>query len=414
MPDFLVSVLSILQVAVIFLVMISILVAAHEYGHYLFARIFKMGVEEFAIGFGKQLKILGRKSYEVDLPADQAGLLVEHAGGQRPDGSLYLRETTDFSIRLWPLGGFVRIKGMIPQDDGSETKIPGGFYSKPPWQRWLVLFAGPLFSVIAGILVLVPVYTIWGIEKPVNRPVLGGIVRDSGADKAGLKAGDRVVSIDGETIETFGEMTQIVYASKGQPLQFVIDRNGQNITTEVTPKVAVGPTMDRNLDPIPGERERAVIGVTFQIEKKPQAFGPALQEASLVPVKAVVGIARLFIAPKHFEESVGGPGTIVSAVNAATKRGVEYVLWLSAMLSISVGIMNLLPVPPLDGGQMIMAFAEMLRGGKRLSIRVQSAVTTAGMALVFLLIAAVLFVDVKRFTPKPAEPAASPPIELKR
>src|SRR5207302_10904574 len=115
--------------------------AAHEYGHYLFARIFGMGVEEFAIGMGKKLLVWRRKTYPVG-NVEPSG---EEAITQPPQAT----ETTEFTIRAWPVGGFVRIKGMVPEEDGSEIRIPGGFYSKAPWKRLIVLFAGPLFSVLA-------------------------------------------------------------------------------------------------------------------------------------------------------------------------------------------------------------------------------------------------------------------------
>ena len=120
---------------VVFLFMISALVAAQELGHYLFARLFGMGVEEFAIGYGKKpLFTWLRKPYKVR----------GHSGEDLGES-----ETTDFTVRPWPLGGFVKIKGMMPEEDGSEINVRGGFYNKPPWQRFVVLLAGPAFSVVS-------------------------------------------------------------------------------------------------------------------------------------------------------------------------------------------------------------------------------------------------------------------------
>jgi regulator of sigma E protease len=401
-------------VLVVFLVMMSLLVAAHELGHYLFAGYFGMGVEEFAIGFGKKrLVTYARKQYQlpigpgedptIEVVSEGYGLeggtqTVQRTQVDTPNGPV-IQETTDFTFRPFPLGGFVRIKGMLPQEDGSETRIPGGFYSKPPWQRLVVLFAGPLFSVIFGVLLLVPVYTISGIDQPLNEPVLGGLAKGEPADRAGLKPNDRIVSIDGKRIETFYGLTQTIHASAGKSLTLQVDRNGQPLTLTVTPVSGQVSVSDPDLQPT-GERKQAgKIGVIPKSIKKPMAVGPAFREALTMPVKAVQSVARLFLKPQTFEDNVGGPATIVATTSAMSTRGVEYVIFLSAMLSISLGIFNLVPVPPLDGGQMVIAFAEMLRRGKRLSMRVQSAVAGVGFALVVGLMIAVIVVDIRRFSP---------------
>src|SRR5207237_324639 len=145
---------------VAFLAMICVLVGAHEYGHFLFARLFKMEIEEFAIGFGK------------------------------PKMSWMKRKGTEFTFRPVPLGGFVRIKGMQPEEDGSEIHVPNGFYSKPAWQRFAVLFAGPAFSILFGVVLLFGLFTIVGPRKVVDTPVIDNISADGPAAKAGMQPGD--------------------------------------------------------------------------------------------------------------------------------------------------------------------------------------------------------------------------------
>src|SRR5579862_2526543 len=232
---------SYLLTAVVFLVMISVLVAAHEYGHYLLARFFNMGVEEFAIGMGKKVKVWRRKTYE--LPVSQSYVhdlgVVSHGaaleGGDHPAQSELvetghgpaLRETTEFTVRMLPVGGFVRIKGMVPQDDGSEVNIPGGFYSKPPWQRLVVLIAGPAASVVSGLLVLICALMIQGVEKPINRPVISEISPDTVASTAGLKDNDRIVAIDDKPITTFYDLVKAINSHGGQKLKLTYVRGVQ-------------------------------------------------------------------------------------------------------------------------------------------------------------------------------------------
>ena len=422
------SFLNILWVAFVFVTMISVLVAAHELGHYLFARWFGMGVEEFAIGFGKNpLVIWKRKFYTVPLlPGQDPGIETRDAntsdGLSRLEGraqadrievvndgaSPHLRERTDFTVRPWPLGGFVRIKGMLPEDDGSETKIAGGFYSKPPWQRFLVLFAGPLFSVIAGIAILVPLYMFHGVKRQALDPVIAAVTPGKPAEKANIRAGDRIVSIDGQKIATFQDMMRKVQGSGGKSLAFVLDRKGEQVATSVVPYLGEGGKLvDSKFKQPDGSEKVYMIGASANDGFTRLNFPDATKEALDTPVKAATGLLSVFIKPSTFKENVGGPGTMFAATKQAVELGVPSVLWLSAMLSISVGIFNLLPAPPLDGGQMAIALAEMFRGGRRLSMRVQMALGTAGFVFVCCLILSALTVDVMRFAFNTKEPPAA-------
>ncbi len=262
-------------VGIVFLLMISILVAAHELGHYLFARMFNMGVEEFAIGFGKRpLVTWMRRTYRVDPPDPSvetpSGESAATPDAQHPAPNAPTTETTDFTIRAWPLGGFVRIKGMLPEDDGSEVKIPGGFYSKPPWQRFLVLLAGPLFSVAAGVLMLIPIFMLAGIMRPSNEPVIGQVTKDSPAETAGLRQGDRIVSIAGKPVRTFFDFHSVVRDSGGKKLSLELERDGAPLRVEVVPlqrKEATG-VYGPNLEPTPDERRQAFVGVMVPCSRK--------------------------------------------------------------------------------------------------------------------------------------------------
>ncbi|HEY0867649.1 MAG TPA: M50 family metallopeptidase [Fimbriimonas sp.] len=414
-------VLEYLWIAIVFVTMISILVAAHELGHYLFARLFNMGCEEFAIGFGKPtLATWMRRRYKIPLKPGQDPMISQVSegsaleGGDKPverrlvDDGTAIEEVTDFTVRPWPIGGFVRIKGMMPEEDQSETRIPGGFYSKPPWQRLIVLFAGPMFSVLAGILVLVPLYIYKGIDKPVDRPVLGELAKEGPAVRAGLQKGDRILTIQGQPISTFYEVLSIVRESPEVPLRFEYDRQGERRTTVVTPVKDPHPTMiiGPGLVPTPDTKIQAKIGAGWQVETVQLPFRVAVGEAFQQPVMAVKSLVAVFAKPARFETQMGGPATMVAATGALAKQGVDKVLWLAAMLSISIGIMNLLPVPPLDGGQMVVAFAEMLRGGRRLSIKSQSLANVVGGLFVIALMLGAVSVDIKRFIEAPGKEAA--------
>lgn len=406
------------------LFMLVILVAAHELGHYAFARLFGMGAEEFSIGmFGrKPLLILGKRRYIIPLKPDEDPELRGEAsplegGGaiepaelvDTPDGR-YLKETTVFTIRPWPLGGFVRIKGMMPQEDGGEVKIPGGFFSKSPLKRWIVLAAGPAFSVLAGIFLLIPYLMFYGKPDPSPKPVFGAMLTDGAAYKAGLGAGDRVLSIDGKPVNTWFEMTAAVRDTNEKPLKLVVQRDGKQLDFIVKGKLEEKPSDVLGLDGKPQTykdkdgtvktvtRRQTKLGAINSSEPKPVGFGEAVQLATLMPINGALNLIALVAHPKEIEQNVGGPGTMVNMTAKSLREGFWPVVEKAAEISISLGIFNLLPIPPLDGGQMWIAFVEMLRRGRRLSMQTQARVLNVGFAMVLVLVLGVLTVDVRRFT----------------
>ncbi len=365
-----------LLVILAFVFMLSVLVAAHEGGHYLAARLCGMGVEEFAVGMGKKIWTLGRRKHTVD----------------------GVEQETEFTLRAVPIGGFVRPNGMEPQEDGSEMNVPGGFYRKGPFARLVVLGAGPLFSVLAGVALIIGIYVTHGAERFSNEPVLGRISQGDPADLAGLKPGDRIVKISGKPVSSFYEFLQTVQANPGKTLPVEFSREGKIATANLKPIEGQVGVWTPKLD-LTGEMKRAgKIGAMPDVSRQKLAFGEAVSEGFRAPVIAVTNLVGLLKKPQNLADSVGGPGTMMKMTNDALRsRFVDFIA-LAATLSISFGIFNLLPVPPLDGGQMVVAFAELLRGGKRLSFKVQSAVAMVGLAFVGLLMISVIAVDVMRLS----------------
>jgi len=316
---------------------------------------------------------------------------------------------TVYTIRPWPLGGFVRIKGMMPEEDGSETRVHRGFYSRPAWQRFIVLLAGPVFSLAFGVILLAGTFMAWGVVKPLNEPVLGPVVKGEPAAAAGLLPGDRILTVGGVPVATFYDLVKEVRDNKGTPVEVVYERQGAQQSVTLTPKVGEAPTPVRGPDlEFTGEtRIQARLGVLYDTHRVPLSFQESMGEALMTPVRVGGGLVSMFARPAEIKDNVGGPGTIVAITNEAAREGLETVLRLSALLSISLGFMNLLPIPPFDGGQMMIALAEMLRRNKRLPFKLQNAVMGVGFALVVLMMVSILWVDVERLFLKKA-----PQIEL--
>lgn len=390
--------LNVLQVAVVFLLMITILVAAHELGHYLFARLFRMGIHEFALGFGRpKLFTWHRKRTILD------------------DGS---EMETEFNVRAWPLGGFVRIRGMEPQEDGSERTVANGFYSRPAWQRFIVLLAGPVFSVVAGLLVLTPLFWANGIPTGEMSSKIASVQAGSVAERGGLRGGDVIRSLDGTQIQNGTEARAFVAANSGRPIRVEVSRAGAVVATQVTPKLeeTPSPVVAPDGKPTGETRRQPRLGILFEPYREPASLPQAAGESVRVTSAAAKGIVDIFTKPREAKENVGGVVRIVGVTNEAVGSGTESTLFLAAMLSISIGFFNLLPVPPLDGGQMLIAILEMLRGGRRVSLKFQSALVSVGSILLLTLFVGVLILDVSRVIrsrnarpePAPSSPANVP------
>lgn len=398
--------LHILQVGIVFLLMITVLVAAHELGHYLFARLFRMGIHEFAIGFGRPKLWTWRRSHE-----------------RMEDGTI---QETEFNFRAWPLGGFVRIRGMEPMEDGSERQIPNGFYSRPAWQRFIVLLAGPVFSVASGLLVLTVIYWSQGAPKmlspgvPDVTPQVERVEPGYAAANAGVLPEDTVTAVDGTSVASALDVKRLLREhvrdqGADRPLQISVDRAGKPLTFALVPRIGdkPEPILDERGQPTGQTALPARIGVVFRQKRVPVALQDAVARSVEVTGVAGKSLVAVFTRPKEAKENVGGVVSMVGATDAVVSEGIEQTLGLAAMLSISIGFFNLLPVPPLDGGQMLLAVAEMVRGGRRPSLKFQNALVSIGSVMLLTLFVGVLILDVSRVVEsrkksKPTTPIAAP------
>lgn len=342
-----------------FLLTIGILVVAHEFGHFIVAKWCGMRVEEFAVGFGPKWIVLAK------------------------------RGETEYTIRPLPLGGFVRIAGMESHD---ENPAPGTFFSKPIWQRNAVVLAGPFMSLLLGYVIFSIMGMTVGLEigKPLNR--VAQVIPGSEAERMGLKSGDIIVEINKEPIRDGEHMMKVIHSSPGKKLFVRVKRDGQLMLLSGTPK-------EYEVEEVKDGQKR--------VKKEGRlGFYPSFETKRLSPWESLVAGTRITInliraIPEHLltekvKDSVGGPVAIVQMTHTAAKEGFHRVLSFMAALSISLGIFNLLPIPILDGGHLMLYFVEWLRGGRRLTAKQQMAVQMVGLAILLSILVLVTANDITR------------------
>ena len=346
---------------IVFLLMFTVLVAVHELGHYLVARKFNMGVSEFSIGMGRPiLKTWMRRPYTTD------------SGEERE---------TEFNIRAFPLGGFVKIVGMEPEEDGSESKEPDGFYKKSPWKRIAVLLAGPIFSLAFGWVVLVGVSLSAGTIKSNN--VILEVIKDEPAAKAGILPGDRILAINGHPIHDGKDGVTYIKSSNGNALTFTITRGKDTKDYVVKPSLSPEerPILDDDGLPTGEKKRQHQIGIQFGYDHIPLGIVGSMVDAANFPVMQVRAMVNKITRPRVIIENTTGAVGMVAITNQAVQDGFISVFQLTGMISISLGIFNLFPIVPLDGGQIAFAMVEILRRGKKVSPVTQTRFIIAGVLL---------------------------------
>ncbi|MFP4016134.1 MAG: RIP metalloprotease RseP [Halanaerobiales bacterium] len=349
--------------AISFIVVLGILVFIHEFGHYLTAKLVGIRVEEFALGFGP--KLISTKKGE-----------------------------TVYSIRGIPLGGFCKMTGeTLPDENMSEeekaiyyeTKEEGRtFDQKSPWQRFLVIFNGPLMNFVLAMLISSLILFIYGLPiEGVNSNVMGDIVPGTPAAEAGLRVGDKVLEINGQEVEDWDDLVTAIKESDGSKLNFVVMRNGQKITLEITP--------------IEDMDSQPYIGIVGETINRDVGLFEALKLGFISTFNYIKNFVTAIISmiSGDIPGDVAGPVMIASMVGQAAHIGIKSLLNLTFILSVNLGLLNLLPVPALDGGHIFFIIIEIIRG-KPLNPEKQNLINLIGLSLLMILMLFVIFVDLRR------------------
>jgi regulator of sigma E protease len=298
------------------IVLFGVLITVHELGHFLAAKGTGMLVTEFSIGFGPKL--------------------IQKKVGE-----------TLYSLRLCPLGGYNRIAGMEP----GEAVTPRGFNGRPLWARMLVILAGPFMNFLLPFLLFFGIFAVSGLTLPVNKPVVGSLMEGYPGAAAGLQAGDRLVSINGRKLEKWNDINSLVQENGPKPGKVVIRRDGREMTLTLQPR-------------FDGESKRFLIGVRPPLEHRQLSLWESLKTAGLAVGKTTVAMVdglRKMITGKVRADIAGPIGVAHMAGDVAAQGAVPYLEFM-AFLSLNLAVLNLVPIPALDGGQFLVLVVEGLLG----------------------------------------------------
>jgi len=341
------------------LLVLSFLIFFHELGHFIVAKFFGVAVEVFSIGFGK--KILRKKM-----------------------------GNTEYCLSMIPLGGYVQMKG---QDDTDPTKISldaDSYNTKRPWQRIIILFAGPFANFLLAFFLYIAIGNM-GVTKLL--PTIGAISKDSPALMSGLQKGDKILSINDTPIKTWDELSNKIKNSQGI-LLLDIERQHQKQQIKIMPKIhryknIFGESLQKKMVGI------APIGAVTVLKLScPQSINYAVgatKQATMMIVKSLQKLIEGVIPAKD----LGGIVSIVQVTAEASKIGLVALFGLTALISVNLGVLNLLPIPALDGGHIMFNIYEMITK-KAPSEKVLYYLTLTGWVLLLSLMAFTIFNDIYR------------------
>jgi regulator of sigma E protease len=354
---------------IVFVLILSILILVHEWGHYITARKCGIGVEQFALGFGPKL-------------------------------FSWTRDGCEFCLCAIPLGGFVKMAG---DERDKCSGAPHEYFSKPAGQRALVILMGPVVNLILAYVCFWFVYMIGFVDMDLSSrkslPIIGKIVEDSPAQTAGLRLGDKILSINGAPIVHWSDLQDQVTGSSTRQVLVVIERAHKKMTLGIVPqeedeenifgrhhkqrRIGVGP--------MPIENEKDIVITRYGVFESMIKAGQELWDITL---KTYGALYQMAVGERSPKEAMGIIGMFF-VIKFALSIGFSFVLHIVGIISASLAIFNLLPVIPLDGGHMALIGLEKLRG-RPLSEKTDQLIARAGFTMIILLALFVFYADFER------------------
>ncbi|MBM4293949.1 MAG: RIP metalloprotease RseP [Deltaproteobacteria bacterium] len=340
---------------------LGVLIFFHELGHFLLAKLLKVRVEAFSLGFPP--KLLSKKVGE-----------------------------TDYRLSVVPLGGYVKLLGENPKDEVPPELQPYSFMHHPLWHRFLIVLAGPGFNMIFAALAFFVIFNFWGL--PYLTTEVGGVKEGSPAALAGLQKGDVVLEVGGARVQRWEELSQKIRDAGGRPVTIKYRRDNQVNQVEVAPQITEA------TDIFGGKISAPLIGVMAPEKMALEFIGPlrAVKESSLATYRiAVLTVLSMYklLAREMPLKNLGGPILIAQVAGKQAELGLNNLINFMAILSVNLAILNLLPVPILDGGHLFFFIIEAIRG-KPVEVKHREMAQAVGLMLLLALMLLVFYQDLLR------------------
>jgi len=340
---------------------LGVLIFFHEFGHFIVARLFGVGVEKFSLGFGPRL--IGKK----------VGI-------------------TDYRISAIPLGGYVKMVGEEPDAEIDPEDIPLSFTHKHVAKRMLIVAAGPVFNILLAVIIFFGIFLVSGTF--ILKPSVGSVKQGSPAFAAGIEKGDLITAINESAINSWDEMAGIINSSEGQKIKLTVHRG------ESSRNFFLAPEQVTTQNIFGEDVQRYIIGITAAGETYSkdmnlfQAFSESLIQTYKVTELMVVIIVKL-ISGDISTDTIGGPIMIAQMAGDSAKAGIGNLIFFIALISVNLAIINLLPIPVLDGGHLLFFSIEAIKG-RPVSTKVREIAQQVGLFFLILLMILVFYNDISR------------------
>lgn len=322
------------------------LIFIHELGHFLFAKKFGVAITEFSLGMGP--KLISKKG----------------------------KDGVDYSLRLFPIGGFVAMEG---EDEESEN--PNAFNKKPAWQRFIIVIAGALMNILVGVIII----TIITMTQPMyGTTTVSGFVQGAPSSQAGLLENDEIIKINNTRVHTSRELGYEIMRSGYEPISITVIRNGKR---EVIENVQFSQTSSQGV----------VFGMAdFSVFPEEKTFSTVVKNSFFTctsTVKMIWDSLYDLVTGRYGMEQVSGPIGVTGAITQAAQSSAYQLFYLIAVIAMNLGVFNLLPIPALDGGSLLLLLVEMITR-KKLPEKIETAIKAVGFAILMLIAILVTFKDV--------------------
>jgi regulator of sigma E protease len=342
---------------------LGVLIVFHEFGHFLLAKLSGVGVLTFSVGFGPKLWVKKRGE-------------------------------TEYALSAFPLGGYVKMVGEDPDEEVQQTEIEKSFAHKSLLKRMAIVVAGPGFNLLLAVFLFMVVFIFYGV--PVMSTQVSGVEKGSPAERAGIAKGDRIVAIDGDAVKEWEELSTKIKGSGGRALNLRIRRGDEDIN------ITVQPTQKEGRNIFGERRDDWMIGIGSQVSIEKGNPGLAVVKAvsqtydySKLTLLAFYKMILGDVSPRN----IGGPILIAQMAGQQAQEGLGSFLAFLAVLSINLGVLNLLPVPVLDGGHLVFFLVEAVIR-KPVAVKYREVAQQVGICLLALLMIYAFYNDIVRFFEK--------------